>query len=67
MLELVAETSAPQREIELLLADAPQEAAQDARAATASAIDEAEETVSADRAQPWHHMRQLAHGGIHAT
>lgn len=42
----MAETSAPQREIELLLADAPQEALQEARAATASAIDEAEEMVS---------------------
>ena len=41
-----AETSAPRREIELLLADAPQEAPQAARAATAQAIDDAEELVS---------------------
>lgn len=40
-----AETSAPKREIELLLADAPQEAPQAARAATAQAIDDAEELV----------------------
>jgi len=45
VLELVAETSAPRREIELLLADAPQEAAQVDRAATAAAIDDAEALV----------------------
>lgn len=44
-----AETSAPAREIELLLADAPQEAPQAARAATAQAIDEAEELVGGPR------------------
>jgi uncharacterized protein YggE len=46
VLEVWAETSAPRREIELLLADAPQEAPQAARAATAQAIDDAEELVS---------------------
>ncbi len=45
VLELVAETTAPRREIELLLADAPQEANQEDRAATAAAIADAEATV----------------------
>lgn len=55
VLELVAETAAPQREIELLLADAPQEAPQEARAATASAIAEAEDMASP---RPPAHLRR---------
>ena len=45
VLEVVAETEAPRREIELLLADQPSEAAQADRAATAAAIADAEQMV----------------------
>ena len=45
VLEVVAETGAPKREIELLLADLPSEAAQADRAATAAAVADAEQMV----------------------
>ena len=48
---MVAETGAPKREIELLLADLPSEAAQADRTATASAVADAEQMVRFR--QPW--------------
>lgn len=67
VLELVAETSAPRREVELLLADAPQEALQEDRAKIAWAIDKTEEMVSTARLQG--PVAALLHGAssLHVT